>query len=79
MASKEHLKVNKIEKDLGYHSEKKISVISNFTKGKVYKTVIKLQRNMLAEIEAIVQHFDTIARTDEAKPLATSKVLITKH
>lgn len=59
--------------------KKKISVISNFTKEKVYKTVIKLQRNMLTEIEAIVQHFDTIAKTEETKPLATSKLLITKH
>lgn len=34
---------------------------------------------MLTEIEAIVQHFDTIARINETKPLATSKILITKH
>lgn len=49
---KEQVKLNKIEKNLGDHSQKQKknpkpknpSAISNFTKGEVYRTVIKLQK-----------------------------------
>lgn len=60
---KEHLKLNKIEKNFAYHSQK-ISVISNCTKGKAYKTVIEMQKKY-TKIEDIVQYLDTTARTNE--------------